>query len=277
MTIAVIVSLLGVGLAVGFLSGLVGVGGGVLIVPFLYFFFAYPEWSGIQVVPSLHAAIAHATSLFIIIPTAIRGTWSYHRAGLVLWRTAVPIGLISILAAVGGARAALALPVPVLKMVFGALLMTSGLQLVTRRRAEVLAPMRESGALTLFVGVIVGFLSALLGIGGGLVAIPLMIYLMRMDVRRVAPTSLAIVVFAATAGTLTYVLSGLGAAELPTGTLGYVHLWIALPILVGAFASVNWGVTANQRLGTPVLKIVFGILFILFGARLLVENALALS
>ena len=67
MTAAALLALIVVGFAVGFLAGLVGIGGGVLIVPFLYFFYAHAAWSGVSIPPALHATVAHATSLFIII------------------------------------------------------------------------------------------------------------------------------------------------------------------------------------------------------------------
>jgi uncharacterized protein len=80
-----LLSLAASGILIGFVSGLVGVGGGVLMVPLLYFFYAHPGWSGIILPGELHAVVAHATSLFVIVPTAILGTWSYHRANLVEW------------------------------------------------------------------------------------------------------------------------------------------------------------------------------------------------
>src|SRR5690606_37573777 len=96
MTAAAVVALAGAGFLVGLLAGLVGIGGGVLIVPFLYFFYAHPVWGGVTFDPALHATVAHATSLFIIIPTAIVGTITYSRAGLVSWRAVLPIAAFSL-------------------------------------------------------------------------------------------------------------------------------------------------------------------------------------
>lgn len=273
MSATVFLALFGVGLAVGLVSGLIGIGGGVLIVPFLYFFYARPTWSGFDVPAGVQAAIAHATSLSIIIPTALRGTWVYHRSGLVVWRTALPVALASVISATLGARLALVVPEQALKIAFGGLLVASGGQLVLRRapRPRVLGPGR-GGWRSVLTGVLVGALSAFLGVGGGLVAIPLLIYLVRLDVKEVAATSLAIIVFAAAAGTLTYIVSGLGAEGLPAGRLGYVHAVVALPILLGATVSVGWGARINQRVPARRLQVLFGGVFIVLGARMILEN-----
>ncbi|HEY8483482.1 MAG TPA: sulfite exporter TauE/SafE family protein [Longimicrobiales bacterium] len=272
MTATVLLALLGVGFAVGVLAGLVGIGGGVLIVPFLYFFYGHPGWNGVTVPPGLHATLAHATSLFIIVPTAVRGVLAYHRSGLVAWRVALPIAGAALLAAIAGARLALLLPAGALKAGFGLFLIGSGVQLIWGRTPEPRREPRGSPLAMAATGVGVGLLSALLGVGGGLVAIPALIYLVGLDLRRVAATSLAIVLFAAIAGTVTYVVSGWGAPGLPPGSLGYVHFAAALPILVGSILAVRWGVLINQRLPTRLLQQVFGVLLGVLGLQLAVEN-----
>ena len=76
MTAILVVALATIGLLSGFIAGLIGIGGGVLIVPFLYFFYAHPEWTNFVFPESLHVTVAHATSLLVIFPTAVRGTLS---------------------------------------------------------------------------------------------------------------------------------------------------------------------------------------------------------
>jgi len=119
-------------------------------------------------------------------------------------------------------------------------------------------------------------LSAMLGVGGGLVAIPMLIYVVGLEITQVAATSLAIVTFAATSGMITYVVSGWGTPGLPPGSLGFVHVAAALPMLAGSVISVRWGTIANQRLPARTLRVIFAILFILLGVQLLVENVGAL-
>ena len=273
MTPAVLLALAAAGLGIGFLSGLVGIGGGVLIVPLLYFVYGHPEWAGIAVPASLEVVLAHATSLFVIVPTSAVGTWTYHRAGLVAWRAALPIALFSMVAAAVGGVLAPGLPAPLLKLLFGTILIASGAQLLLGR--GVTAPPRAGrghfilGAVS---GVAVGLLSALVGVGGGIIAIPILVYLMRLPLEKVAATSMAIIVFTALAGVGAYAVGGLGVAGLPPGSVGYVHVAAGLPILLASMVAVRAGARANQRLDDRRLRWMFGLLFLALGLNLAVRS-----
>jgi uncharacterized membrane protein YfcA len=274
MSIPVLGVLFGVGLLVGLVSGLIGIGGGVLIVPFLYLFYASPGWSGVEVSPVLATTVAHATSLFVIVPTALRGTWAYHRAGLVSWRAALPIAAGAMASAVVGALIAPAVPQHVLRIAFGGLLTYTGFDLARGERRGVEREGRRPRLWTsLAAGLLVGVFSAMLGVGGGIIAIPLLIYVVGLDLQKVAATSLAIVMFSALAGTVTYGASGMGAGA-PPGSVGYVHITAALPILLGSVLSVRWGATLNQRLGRRRLRRLFSVLFLGLGIYLIVRNAI---
>ncbi len=276
MTAWVLLSLAASGLAVGFLSGLVGIGGGVLIVPLLYFFYGHPAWSGVELAHDLHAVVSHATSLFVIVPTSALGTWTYHKAGLVAWRAALPIAATSVVAALAVTQVAPSIPAPVLKLLFGLLLLVSGIRLLrgggSRSRESRERPHMGVAALS---GLVVGGMSALLGVGGGIVAIPILVYLMGLSLDKVAATSMAIIVFTAMAGVLGYAVADAGAAASLTGSVGYVHVLVGLPILVGALAAVRLGARVNQSLDTRRLQLLFGLVFVLLGVRLVVENLMA--
>jgi len=273
MTGLTVLTLLGVGVLVGLIAGLLGIGGGVLIVPFLYFFYGHPDWSGTELPLRLHVPVAHATSLFIILPTALRGVLSYHRSGVVVWRAVLPIAVAAALAAVAGALLAPIIPGPVLETGFALLLLASAVRMVVHsggggeeRVRRVTIPR------TALTGVLVGSLSALLGVGGGVVALPLLIYLIGLRVEEIAATSLAIVMFSALAGSLTYLLSSPAGEVMPTGSIGYVHVLAAVPILAGSLISVGWGTRLNRVLPTRVLRWIFASLFALVGVEILAEN-----
>ena len=258
----------------GGVSGLVGVGGGIVMVPLLYVLFAHPEWSGISIPPVYHAVVAHATSLFVIVPTAVAGILAYHRSKLVVWRVALPMAAAAVVAAMGGVQVAVRLRPELLKAGFGAFLFVSGLNLLIASRWEGRGGEGGNKGLAFAVGggILIGFITALLGVGGGIVAIPLLIYLVRLDVKKVAATSLGIVVFSALTAALTYALNGWGHPELPPGSAGSIFLPAGLALLPGAVLTARFGVKLNQRLNPRTLKVLFGFVFLLIGFRLLLGN-----
>lgn len=268
------------GVVVGVLSGLVGIGGGAAMVPFLYVLFAFPSVSGVAVAPQHEAVVAHATSLLVIIPTALSGLRTYQKSRLVDWSVVLPMAGGAVLAAVAGALVAERLPPQLLKAGFGVFLMVTGARLLKKGRPREEEGGRGGGGrrpvgavASALCGVAVGLLSALMGVGGGLVAIPLLIYVVGLELHRVAATSIGLVVFAAGSGTLTYLVAGWGTPGLPAGTLGYVFAPVALALAPGAVVGARWGAQLNQKLDAGVLKVVFAILFLAMGVRLVAGNA----
>lgn len=269
------------GVLVGVLSGLIGVGGGVIMVPWLYLLFALEDWSGVAVAPRYEAVVAHATSLLVIVPTALSGLAAYQRSRLVVWRLVVPMGLGSVAAAAVGAAYADALPPQFLKAAFGVLLLVASLRLAVRGRAW---PVDAAGGgapepglpVVLACGLAVGLLASLLGVGGGILAIPLLIHVLGVELHRVAATSIGIIVFASAAGALTYGWVGGGVVGLPDWSWGYVFLPAAGALMPGAVLGARWGARLNQHLEADALRLVFAGLFLLMGLRLLGSNLSAL-
>ncbi len=278
MTLAGWLAALSLGLLAGVLSGLVGIGGGAVMVPFLYFFIAHPELSGAYVLPHEQAVVAHATSLLVIVPISLRGAWLYSRAGLVEWSAVWRMGLASIPAAILGARIAVLVPGGLLKLSFGIFLVVVATQLVFgKRRTDVdLTDIWSIGhtGRALIGGVAVGLFSALLGVGGGLVAIPVLMYWLHVPLRKVSGTSLALITFTALTGVITYVVSG--ALRTPGGPFSYFHLPAAAALAVGALVAVPLGARAQMRLPTHTLRWLFAALFFLLGLRIVVTNLISL-
>lgn len=118
MSAATVLLALVLGFGAGALSGMFGVGGGVLFVPTLVF------------VVGLSQLDAQATSLAAMIPVVTFGAWQQHRAGNVRWRAAIVVGLVSVLGVAGGALLATSLPEPLLRDLFAGLLLVVAGQLV---------------------------------------------------------------------------------------------------------------------------------------------------
>lgn len=271
-----IVAVFVVGLLAGLLSGLVGVGGGVLMVPFLYFFFGRPGWSGVAPPHEVATVAAHATSLFVILPTSIRGAWAYQRRGLVEWRAVWPIGTAAAVAAVLASRFAVQVDPRWLRLIFAGFLLLNAVHVLRpQRQAHEGMPERHprlSVPITMGVGTAVGVFSALLGVGGGIVSIPLLMHVVRMDLRRVAATSLAIITLTSLGGATAYMLVAPDAPVRPGLSIGYVDLAVAGVLTAGTLLSVRWGAEMNRRLNPRHLSMVFAALFAVLALRLLAEN-----
>jgi uncharacterized membrane protein YfcA len=249
------------------------------MVPFLYFFLDLPELSGVQVPAAQQAVVAHATSLLVIVPVSLRGAWLYHRAGLVEWRAVWRMGLASVLTASLGARVAVALPGALLKTAFGTFLLVIAARLfIGKATAEATGDWAESHIHTgraLAGGAGVGFFSALLGVGGGLVAIPVLIYGLHLPIRKVTGTSLALISFTALVGVAAYAFSGWAAPD-GAGATTYFHLPAALALALGALLAVPLGTGLQMRMPTHALRKMFAVVFLLLGARIIIVNLLSL-
>ena len=103
MSLAAILLTLLFGAIVGTISGLFGIGGGVLNVPFLYALLAGGGWTGIDAPSEYQTVLAHGTSLFVIVPTALAGAWVHHKAGRIDWGVAAPMALGAMASAPFGA------------------------------------------------------------------------------------------------------------------------------------------------------------------------------
>ena len=282
MSAAAIAAVFGVGLVAGLLSGLVGIGGGVLIVPFLYLFYAHPAFSGVRPPPDAATLAAHATSLFVIVPTSLLGAWRFHRQGAVVWRAAWPVGVAAAVAAVLASRLAPVIDARLLRAAFAALLLYSAWRLVRARgpREAPAAPpapprpLRLSLPVTVGTGGVVGFFSALLGVGGGMVGIPLLLGAVRVDLRRVAATSMAVIALTSLAGAAAYMLASPASPFRPGASLGFVDVPVALAMSAGTLFSVGWGAELNRRMEPRVLALVLAVVFVVVAVRLVVVQVM---
>jgi uncharacterized membrane protein YfcA len=262
---------LAVGVLVGLLSGLTGIGGGVLMVPFLYVLYAR------LAVPASDATLlAHATSLAVIVPTALRGLIGYRGLGLVRWRQALTLAAAAAVSAALSVRLAVHVPAHALRTGFGLFLLVVAANLLRHRDRPGVRPL-EGRASTLYaalLGVPIGALSAFLGVGGGVVATIGMYYVLRIGFDAVAPTSLAVIVVTAAAGSLSYLFTA-PAEALPFGwVVGHVDFGHALPLAAGSVAAAPLGVRLNRRIPVATLRRLFSVFLLLIGLDIVWENVL---
>lgn len=256
------------GLVVGVLSAVAGVGGGVLMVPFLYL-----VYSGTGVSPSAQTVVAHATSLGVAFVTSSIGTWRYARARAIAWQPAAAYALPGILSAFIVARILTRVEeAHWVRAAFGLFLLVAGADLARRARNHAdeshAMPTEHSWGWLLLVGLVGGALSALLGIGGGLVAVPVLIYVGKLPVKAVAPTALAGVCLTTLSGGLGYLTAGQG-PPVSGQMAGFLDLRMAIPLALGAAITVPLGVRVNRGSSPRTLYWCFAVLFAGIGVTLI--------
>ena len=187
-----------IGIVAGFASGLLGVGGGFLIVPFQYFLLKY-----IGVEPDLALLISFGTSLAIIIPTAISGAYKHSQKLDNIVGPGIRLGIFGILGSfIGGFVASLA-PSRILEIIFGCLLLFIAIRnLLSRDKKEIKARFDFNFLAIMLTGLFVGFFSGLLGIGGGIFLIVILTMLFGFSMIRAIGTSSVFISLTAIGGTL---------------------------------------------------------------------------
>lgn len=265
MTLSSIAALLGAGLGAGFGGGLLGVGGSFIITPAQYF-----VYSGMGVPVDLAVKIAFGTSLAVILPTAASAAWRHHKEGVVWWRTGLIMGGCGLGAAYGGATLASYLPGAALKIAFGITVLgvaASMLLLGARRSAN--QPERTNPWLWVACGVPIGLASGLIGIGGGMLAVPMLLILLRFKMHDAIATSLVVVMITSIGGVAGYIVNGIGVADLPAHSLGYVHLESWGLLAATSIGMAQLGAKVSHRLPARPLRYIFAGILIYMGLRML--------
>lgn len=218
-----ITSLLLLGIVAGILAGLLGVGGGVVIVPVLVWLFqAHPE------IPTTHLMhIALATSLATIVFTAMSSIRAHHQRQAILWPIVWRLTPGILVGTALGATVASLLASDTLKILFALFLLLIAIQLGFGAQP---APHRQLPPWfgTTFVGLIIGKISVLMGVGGGSLTVPFLVWC-NIPMRHAVGTSAACGLPIAIAGTLSYIVAGWN--DSPTWSTGYVY-WPAVLAIV---------------------------------------------
>lgn len=262
----VLISLIVIGVFAGFLAGLLGVGGGIVLVPAFFYAFQHLGFGGPQLMQ-----VCLATSLATIIVTSIRSVQSHHKKGavdwLILWQWAPGVSI----GALFGVALAANLANVVLQMIFGGLGAVIGLYLAVGNQVWALADKMPQGLLRWILGPILGCLSVLLGIGGGSLGVPFM-SLYSVPIHRAVATAAGFGLAIAIPSAVAWLFVQVDTPRLPW-TFGAVNVPAFLLITPMTFIFAPIGATIAHRMDAKPLKRVFGV-FLLIVAANMVRTAL---
>jgi uncharacterized membrane protein YfcA len=242
-----------IGLAGGLCSGLLGIGGGVILVPLLTRFMGLPQKN------------AHGTSLAILVFTAIAAATAYAVGGTVDWRMALWLALGASVAAPLGARTASRWEPVRLRRVFGAVMALVGVRLFLIHLPQG-SWLHQPGLLgdvyLIATGAVVGWLSGLLGVGGGVILVPILTLLFGTPQVAAQGVSLFMIVPTAFAGAYTHF------------KLGNVETRLVPPIALASVAAALAGAALAHHVPANALRIAFGALLVWVGLRMALRSRL---
>jgi len=253
---------LAIGLAVGFLAGLLGIGGGMVMVPMLVFVFTA---KGFPVEHMMHLALA--TALATTAFTSLSSVRAHHRHGGVDWavaRTMAPGILAGSLAA---ALAAGFIPTRPLAIFFTGFMFYAAAQMFVEIKPR--AGRQLPGRAGLFAaGAGIGAISSVLAAGGAFLSIPFLAWC-NLPLKRAIGTAAANGFPIAVAGTVGYVLQGSRVPDLPQWSLGYVYLPALALIVAASMPMAPLGARLAHRLPVKRLRVVFALMLFALGLRML--------
>lgn len=263
----IIIALVGTGIFAGLLAGLLGVGGGIVIVPVLYFLL-----QGFDVSAESAIAIATATSLATIVPTSISSIRAHYKKGN------VDLGILKfwagfvLLFAVLGSLVASSVEGDFLTLMFAIIALVVSMNMLFRSGAPALVQSLPGKFGQGIMASAVGGLSVMIGIGGGTIGVPLLTSF-NVAAHKAVGTAAAFGLLIALPGVITLLAVGGSKVDAPIGTLGLVNLpafLLIIPLTV-FFAPV--GAKIGAKLNSAQLKKAFAVVLFITGARMLLQVA----
>ena len=264
MDIGLILVLLLMGSVGGFMAGLLGVGGGMILVPFITMIFSAKGFPAEVIV---HMAVA--TSLGIILFTSLSSMRAHHKHGAVLWRVAALLTPGILLGSWCGPWIAKQMSASGQAALFAVFLTFSATQMLLAKKREAHAEHGLPGNGAMFgAGIVIGLIAGLVGAGGGFLSIPFMTW-RNVKVHNAVATSAALGFPIALAGTLSNIYYGWGTPGLPAYSLGFLYVPALLVIAAASVTMAPLGARTAHRLPVQSLKKIFAVMLYCLAAYML--------
>ncbi|STX30207.1 permease [Legionella beliardensis] len=249
------------GVIAGLMSGMVGIGGGVIIVPALLIIFQHV----VNLPAPLAIHLASGTSLAIIMLTSQAAVRAHYRQGHILWSVYRRLAVGIFLGTFFGVLLANYLPALWLQRILAVFLLILAARMMFNFKVGQFNP---SPLLNKVISFLIGLSSGLLGIGGGIFIVP---YLAScgLEMKKILPVSALCIMTVAVVGTIMFMITGLYQANLPAYTTGYIYWPAVLAIAIPSVIGVSWGVKLTYVLSQKQLEYIFIIVLLITSLHLL--------
>lgn len=260
-----IVALLAAGVAGGVLAGLLGVGGGIVIVPALEFVL---EWYGVPAAFRMHVAVA--TSLAVIVPTSISSARAHHQRGAVDVALAKRWAPFIALGSTIGVFIASQVSGPMLTAIFGVFVFLVAVKMTLPLDGKTITANIPTTPAMGIVPAAIGVISSMMGIGGGTLTVPTLT-VCGEPIHRAVGTSALFGLLISVPGAIAFVIAGWGNAALPPGSLGFVSLAGFILIAPTTVLCAPLGARIAHALSRRTLSLLFGFFLLLVAVRMLIQ------
>jgi len=246
----------------GFMAGLLGVGGGIIMVPALYYAFSVLDF---DIVTRMHLSVG--TSLAIIVPTSIISTKTHMEYDAVDFKMVKTFGVLIVLGVLFGTFLAVSLKTPALVLFFAVFSCFVGLFFIFLREKLVESPKTISNTIKNISGLFIGFISVPLGIGGGSLMVPFM-RTFGYDIRKSIGTAAAVGFLIAISGTITMIISGkiIDNVNSPF-SIGYINLLGFAVFVPVTMVMARIGARVVYKINKKLLSRIFGCFLLMVSAR----------
>ena len=250
----------------GFMAGLLGVGGGIIMVPALYYAFTVLDF---ELATRMHLAVG--TSLAIIIPTSIISTKTHMEYDAVDFKMVKSFGIFILLGVIVGTFLAVNLKTPTLVLFFSIFAFMVGLFFIFLREKLVENPRTISNIVKNISGIVIGFISVPLGIGGGSLMVPFM-RTFGYDIRKSIGTAAAVGFLISLSGTITMIMGGKIIDNINTPfSVGYINLLGFAVFVPVTMIMARLGAKAVYKIDKKLLSKIFGTFLLIVSVRSFVE------
>lgn len=256
-----IVLLLTIGAFAGIIAGLLGVGGGIVLVPAFFYMFSHLGYGGPQLMQ-----VCLATSLATIMATSMRSVMAHHRKGAVDWAILRSWAPWIVAGAIVGVFVASNVKSTTLQAVFGALALIAGLYMAFGREAWRLGQIMPAQPTRGILATTIGFLSVLMGIGGGTFGVPMM-SLYNVPIHRAIATASGFGMVIAVPSVIGFLFLQIDQA--PPYTLGAINLPAFLIVIGTTLLATPWGVRLAHSMNPKPLKRAFAVFLVLVALNML--------
>lgn len=247
----------------GLMAGLLGVGGGIILTPIQYYLLV-----SYGVEPGIAMPVSFATSLAVIFVTMLRSTRKHYENGVVVTTYLSYIMILGFIGAIIGAFISTHVDVSVLKLLFGLMCFVAVINMIFIKYPDNDDNISKSKLAHSLLGLVGGLLCGLLGVGGGIIMIPILTIVLKYPTHKAIGTSSASIIATSLGGLIAYIVLGWNVPDLPAYSVGYVNLIQFIFLTLSSTFVAGYAANLSKKVDSKKLKVLHIILVLYIGLKM---------